>query len=283
MTDMSQYDITAPEESAINDYHGAQPFLKNSNDFIMQWTPWYNFGHRSKIDNSNIKINNENYNKMEYDLREQVNEAMNIVFQDYISDYKNSEWPNFITSWELSTKLGFSEIEILKHHIKPKEKYAILFHTDRHEHRIHMAGGKQIITFTFYLNDNYEGGEVEFIDEAKNQLFTYKPGAGDITVFPSGLPFWHSAKAVTSGENKIFLRVFINWEHSGSKEYLEGVKKYGKIEYDKIVMNEARDVVSQNVVGRQVIRVGEDPSALKTKAILIHDENRFYIDGRTKI
>lgn len=279
-TDISNYKVTAPEESAINDFHGLQPYLQKENDLIMQWVPWYNFGFRSKLVKSTPDAQKNKYDIDQYNMKEKIIKNLLNIFNEYSESYKDAEWPNFVTSWELSPQFDFSEIELLKHHMKPKQEYAILFHTDRHEHRIEMTGSKQIITFTIYLNDDYEGGEVEFIDEAKNELISYKPRAGDITVFPSGLPFWHAAKSVKAGNNKLFIRVFASWEHTGSEEYLNGVKKYGKVEYDKIMMDKGRETVSSNVVGRQVIRTGENPSILKTKAILINDDKRIYINGK---
>lgn len=275
---LENFKITRPEESAYRDFHGDQPFIIDDSHLIMHWTPWYTFGARSKI--ADIGMPREK-NPEQYDLSEMASKAFKDVYEDYISMYKNSDWPEFV-DWEEKDPLILcdSEIEILKHHMYPGKEYAIEFHTDRHEHRIDTPGGKQIITFTFYLNDNYEGGEVEFIYEEHNKVITYKPKAGDITVFPAGLPFWHSARAVTSGENKVFLRKFKNWEYVGSESYHEGVKKYGKKQYDNMVKEEAIRVVNSDVVGRQVIRLGHKPKLTGTKGILVRDENFIYINGK---
>ena len=275
---LENYKVTAPEESAYNDFHGAQPSIIDDNHLIMNWTPWYTFGSRSKIANMHIK---RDQNPSQYDLNKAALEMFDSVYDDYISDYGDAEWPEFV-DWTETDPLILcnSEIEILKHHMYPQKEYAIEFHTDRHEHRIELPGGKQIITFTFYLNDDYEGGEVEFIDEAENKVITYKPKAGDVTVFPAGLPFWHSAKAVTSGNNKVFLRRFKNWEYSGSKSYHEGVKKYGKMQYDKMMQEEAVKIVDSDLVGRQVVKIGETQKFTGTKGILIREENFFYINGK---
>lgn len=60
------------------------------------------------------------------------------------------------------------------------------------------CGPKQshrVFSIICYLNDDYEGGELEFpyLD------LTYKPSAGDVIVFPSNYTFSHIAHPVTSG------------------------------------------------------------------------------------
>jgi len=46
-----------------------------------------------------------------------------------------------------------------------------------------------------YLNDNYEGGELNFT----RLNLRYYPMAGDIVLFPSGMPYEHAAMPVTEG------------------------------------------------------------------------------------
>jgi arsenate reductase-like glutaredoxin family protein len=51
------------------------------------------------------------------------------------------------------------------------------------------------ISAVIYLNDDYEGGEIEFI----RQGLTVKPEAGDIILFPSNFVYEHSSLEVKSG------------------------------------------------------------------------------------
>lgn len=51
------------------------------------------------------------------------------------------------------------------------------------------------ITMIWYLNDDYEGGELEF---TQLQL-TFKPKRGDMIIFPSYYEFTHKVHPVTSG------------------------------------------------------------------------------------
>ena len=51
------------------------------------------------------------------------------------------------------------------------------------------------ISVVLYLNDNYEGGEINF----PNQNITIKPEAGSIVIFPSVEPYYHQSLPVVSG------------------------------------------------------------------------------------
>jgi hypothetical protein len=54
---------------------------------------------------------------------------------------------------------------------------------------------KPSISLVFYLNSNYEGGEINF----PNQNISLKPESGSIIIFPSTSPYYHDPKPVTKG------------------------------------------------------------------------------------
>lgn len=51
------------------------------------------------------------------------------------------------------------------------------------------------LSLVYYLNDDYEGGELEF----PHLDLSVKPLAGELIIFPSNYLFLHSAKKVTAG------------------------------------------------------------------------------------
>lgn len=51
------------------------------------------------------------------------------------------------------------------------------------------------MSLVYYINDNYEGGELEF----PHLNVTIKPLAGELIIFPSNYLFLHEAKKVTAG------------------------------------------------------------------------------------
>jgi hypothetical protein len=76
--------------------------------------------------------------------------------------------------------------------------YSFLKYSNSQEYVHHMDDGRKSprrISAVGYLNDNFEGGELDF----KHLAFSYPPHAGDIVVFPSGAPYSHAAMPVVSG------------------------------------------------------------------------------------
>jgi predicted 2-oxoglutarate/Fe(II)-dependent dioxygenase YbiX len=78
------------------------------------------------------------------------------------------------------------------------ENYQMLKYRGGEEYKAHYDGGTQIgrcISAICYLNDDYEGGELEFV----NFKVKIKPLAGMMILFPSNYAYRHIAHPVTSG------------------------------------------------------------------------------------
>lgn len=102
------------------------------------------------------------------------------------------------------------------------------FHTDFYQADEFVEGPKAEYTVTIYLNDDYEGGEIDYrifngketevrlvdgdlvaIDPSYGDIpkIAYRPQAGDIIIFPSRPPFYHGVRRVQTG-TKRFVRMF---------------------------------------------------------------------------
>jgi hypothetical protein len=55
---------------------------------------------------------------------------------------------------------------------------------------------KRVLAWSIYLNDDYEGGELEFLYFGKRT----KLGEGDVVIFPAAFTHTHRGNMVTSGE-----------------------------------------------------------------------------------
>lgn len=66
-------------------------------------------------------------------------------------------------------------------------------------------GSKRSISVLMYLNDDYEGGEVEFV----HLNLKLKPKAGTVILFPPNYPYRHIAHPVTNGTKY----AIVTWAH----------------------------------------------------------------------
>ena len=289
--DTSQFEITHEELSTRGDNHGVLPKEMADISPINEWVPWHTFGKKTFF-NSKQKpadISDDNLEFL-YSFREKLYDIFAVVFKDYINEWSESGyWPEYIDNWKLNEagagRMHYSVIEVLKHDIHAEKNLAITFHTDAHKHRVGQPRAQQIITITIYVNDDYTGGEVEFLNEIDEvpKVVTYKPGVGDVTVFPSGMPYFHSAKAVTEGNKKVFVRVFAQWDYPGSKEWADGIEKYGEEEWLRIVDADVQEKVSTGIYDREVRIEGTKWHDVNPSIkIEVAKENHIYVDGRNQ-
>lgn len=79
-----------------------------------------------------------------------------------------------------------------------KEDFSILKYSTTEEFKSHYDGGtalRRVISPILYLNDDYEGGWLEFT----NYGIVEKPKAGSLYIFPSNFAYRHIAHPVTEG------------------------------------------------------------------------------------
>lgn len=68
-----------------------------------------------------------------------------------------------------------------------------------HYESSHFFYAKRVLAWSIYLNDDYQGGELEFLYLGKR----LKPGAGDVVIFPGGFTHTHRGNMVVEGEKLI--------------------------------------------------------------------------------
>jgi hypothetical protein len=231
---------------------------------LVAWDTWYDQGWRSFI---NFEISNEKNNKNFNDINE-ICKAFDYIQDDYIKQYhgENGIWPNFLTNWD-NVNLGQNEykIDFFKYnHLSFKgidwEKDLLMnYHVDEFFVDGVVKKEKKIVTVNFYLNDDYEGGEICSYNQDLNVSYRYKPVAGDAVVMPSSSPFFHAVKPFYS-KDRYFLRLFITYnddlvDSSNNNPYYFSNKHYLTNE------NESKFIDSGNQffnVSVKEIEVGKD-------------------------
>jgi predicted 2-oxoglutarate/Fe(II)-dependent dioxygenase YbiX len=149
-------------------------YLTETTD-ITKWKEWkasddsYNFGYQKFINNS-IE---ESIDSDLYYINNQIRSAILTASKDYSKTY--------------NIDLGYlTPISISKYSTGKEMGPHIDSYGDERS---------PVLSVVLYLNDNYEGGELNF----PQQDVRIKPSAGSIVVFPSIAPYYHQSKIVNSG------------------------------------------------------------------------------------
>lgn len=220
-------------ENIINYYN------KNS-----EWRDWYTFGEMTNI---------TNHDPNEYkDFPSESDWKNSLKENDYCVEIKKHFYN--------VTKIYFNEINNLPKNIKfsnfsiakyfpnagVSDNMAMHYHTDFQQERFRIPEYKFHTTCLFYLNDNYEGGEISFRVLNKDQTeidfqIDYKPSSGDIVVFPSTPPFYHGVKKTLSGNKYIIRTYWLNLKKEDDY-WIQGVKKYGEQEW-----NEKQNLIAKKI------------------------------------
>jgi hypothetical protein len=93
---------------------------------------------------------------------------------------------------------NYTKIFDIHDNIFDVEGYTLLKYSGGQHYDAHSDGGgdsKRNLSAILYLNSDYEGGELEFV----NFNIKIKPSAGMLLLFPANYPYRHIAHPVTSG------------------------------------------------------------------------------------
>jgi predicted 2-oxoglutarate/Fe(II)-dependent dioxygenase YbiX len=245
-----EYDEIYPKvhvyKNVLKDPQALYEIMKNSEKdgdgkyYLQSWDKWATFGtytqikHQHEIDQTDTT--SENYIK-EKKFADQVQDAYNLVIKDYVEK----------TGVELPENWRFSGCSFSKYDDQidvMSNKMTMQYHTDHITSQKDMPGEKFFITCTMYINDDYDGGDIEFYVDGN--IINHKPKAGDILVFPSTEPYYHGVKTIYNGQ-KFFVRNFIMYTFEGTKEWLENQLKFGayrwaKKEFERIEHDDPRNM-----------------------------------------
>jgi hypothetical protein len=157
------------------------------NNVISKWKPW----HSSNSDNK--------YGEYKEIIPGFLSQSQNIDSVNIVNEITQSIL-NCITEYVKETKSQPGFLPSIVNVRKYDTDAYMGPHIDTEDER---DKTKPSISLVFYLNDDYEGGEIEF----PQQGISLKPEAGSIVIFPSISPYYHDPKPVTKG-TKYMIPVF---------------------------------------------------------------------------
>jgi hypothetical protein len=120
-----------------------------------------------------------------------------------------------------------------------EDPVAMTYHSDYIREPMLTPGYKFAITALAYFNDDYDGGEIDFIIDG--EAYMYKPEAGDYLLFPSGHPdiltkngqvYIHGVLPPI-GAKKYLSRMYWMKYEVGDKMWFKRESQYGKEEWAK--------------------------------------------------
>jgi hypothetical protein len=232
------------------------------------WEKWYELGKMMNISmpNKNEKMpelaSNDPYEKLQRQFMEACSDAFFTTTEDYIK-----EWGITYPKWARS---GLSICKFVT--IKDNPHMSLQYHTDTHHFNEDSPGLKFAVTCTMYLNDDYEGGEISFLDESTGKIIKYKPKAGDVLVFPSGEPYYHGTHKVLSGDRYI-IRTWWYEDFPGTEEWHENEKKYGKELWKEMEDKRIKEAFESGQYHRHIVYPGKEQEVLS----MGHKSKPFYV------
>ena len=186
------------------------------------WENWFTFGDycHAKIPKSNAGVTNSaEINEVEKYCYDQIRSATVTAINHY-SEHYNVEWPDKAWITEPNLAKYDDENKISDERKSGPDGLRMVFHSDYPTNEWFWPGRKFLVTGNTYINDNYDGGELIFLNS--DSITVYKPEAGDVVVFPSGsplfpsspskYPFFHAVNRVTNGY-KYFVRSYICYDN----------------------------------------------------------------------
>ncbi len=126
------------------------------------------------------------------------------------------------------------------HSMGDTNQLAMAYHTDYKYLEADAEGYQFVLTFTAYLNDDYEGGELVLVLPNK-EIIKYKPEAGDIVIFPSGHPdllgedgiYFHAVNRIKD-KDRYMIRCFYQKYFEGTEEWHKNKELYGEEQWEKM-------------------------------------------------
>jgi hypothetical protein len=215
-----------------NVFNNVDDFLEKSKQCI-GWEQWYTFGEMLPLQEAPIKFDKfptrEEYiksrswqeNTPNDDILSKLTKELGEIFYDvtnhFLNMHKDIDFPNWVkNSASVNRYLNGSGIS---------DNYAMNYHTDYVQNEKDIPGVKFGLTTTFYLNDDYQDGEICF--KIDDKYISHKPQKGDVIVFPSVPPYYHGVRKA-NGNDRYMIRSFWQFDYEGSPEWIENEKKFGK-------------------------------------------------------
>jgi hypothetical protein len=245
-------------------YSQLKDSIGEDDDLFSPWTTWSLFGEylNPTFKDHPHSLTIEYINNIKTKTQKQENQRLAILelFQNFYlvtEDYAIKNNIKFDKESDVLTNSGEKTKEwrmtgpsIARYRTDIEDPIAMTYHSDYIREPIISPGYKFAITALAYFNDEYEGGEIDFIVDGVACM--YKPEAGDFLVFPSGHPdiltkngsvYIHGVMPAKK-TSKYLSRMYWQKYSIGDPEWFEKEKEFGKDVWESMqpdIMQKFRD------------------------------------------
>lgn len=221
-------------------------------EFSGKWQDWYTFGEKVflPLGRSTFDTFPSEY---EWDNKITVESSKNKSLQNFTDAFYHLT-KKYIESQGIeldSWQFDESDLCYYNKMTGVSGTQAMNYHTDYQLERDYEPGMKIQTTCVFYLNDDYEGGEICFkiFEEDYSKVLnriSYKPSKGDAIVFPSKHPVYHGVKIVENG-TKYIIRSYWKYWQDGTEEYYNDKNSMSTENFEKF-LHERHKVLWDSIV-----------------------------------
>jgi hypothetical protein len=249
-----------PTELNINSLNQAtDKFIFEKNHM---WKTWGNVG--SRIDIPFLpSISTLDQNSDEFVMLNRLYSSYLSIYKDYVKDHFacgnlppfserliDNQMPMVFTVLKQTKKGESSEY---KDHTEPD---LMQYHVDTFnydldgDNEIPKTGARNIATLNTYVNDNYDGGKINFfyVGEPKIKV-SYKPKAGDMVMYPSGWPITHGVQKAYGKDRYVLFGALSLFYDDLSDEEMQGFIPFNQVYFEE----ESKEIEEiKNIDGRKL-------------------------------
>ena len=183
------------------------------------WLDWYNNGYRKQ----GFFDYNNNDSSIEFDCLKELRDNVLYIKEDYFNQFgkDNGNWDSYVKNWDnlqIENVTEYFKYDVDKLEGRDINNLLMEYHVDEFFIENQFKHKRLVITINWYLNNDYNGGEICVYDSISDKVYEYKPNPGDIVVMPSTYPFYHAVKYFNNAD-RYFLRTFVDYEVNENDHY----------------------------------------------------------------
>jgi len=159
------------------------------NTFLKVIKDYKNFTNAAIIKDGGMEVHTDTRNAQFWSLGRNLQSMTEVHWANFMH---NKIW-NYVNEYcsriEKKMDLIVKEINVLKYEVGGH----YVAHTDHHRTE------PRTLSFIFFLNDDYEGGDIHFFFPNEQNKMIIKKKAGRLIIFPSNFLYPHAVEPVTKG------------------------------------------------------------------------------------